>query len=82
MNPYLRAAQAIPAIKAQAIAKLEHRRVDVDGTVWVRARDEHGRFVPDDPATPEDEAWIQTQPGRASTAEEVTSSPRARLIAG
>ena len=52
MNPYLRAAQAIPAIKAQAIAKLEERRVDVDGTVWVRARDEHGRFVPDDPATP------------------------------
>jgi hypothetical protein len=59
MNPYLRAAQAIPAIKTQAIAKLEERRVDTDGTVWVRARDEEGRFIADDPATPEDEAWIE-----------------------
>lgn len=27
----------------------------------VRARDELGRFIPDDPATPEDEAWVPAE---------------------
>ena len=27
----------------------------------VRARDEFGRFIPDDPATPEDEAWVPAE---------------------
>lgn len=28
-------------------------------TVLIRARDELGQFIPDDPSTPEDEAWIE-----------------------
>lgn len=35
------------------------------GVLYTRARDEQGRFLPDDPATPDvDEAWIpaETQP--------------------
>lgn len=30
-------------------------------TGMVRARDEFGRFIPDDPATPEDEAWVPAE---------------------
>jgi hypothetical protein len=57
MNAYLRAAQAIPAIKEQALLKLEERRLAEDGTVLVRAHNADGTFVADDPSTPQDEAW-------------------------
>ena len=28
----------------------------------VRARDELGRFIADDPTTPENEAWVEMEP--------------------
>lgn len=57
MNPYLRAAQAIPAIREQAIAALEARLQEQPAEL-VRARNLDGTFRADDPATPEDEAWV------------------------
>lgn len=61
-NPYLRAARAIPAIKTQAIAKLEHRHTEViDGILMERARNADGTFRADDPLTPENEAWVEVQ---------------------
>lgn len=30
-------------------------------TILVRARNELGQFIPDDPSTPENEAWIEKQ---------------------
>ena len=62
-DPYIRAAEHFPELKAQAIAKLEKRRVGTDGAVWVRARNADGTFVADDPITPEDEAWVLNQGG-------------------
>lgn len=62
MNPYLRAAEHCPEIRAQAVAALEERRSEApDGDLMERARDEEGRFIGDDPATPENEAWRQVQ---------------------
>ncbi len=57
MNPYLRAAQAIPAIREQAIAALDRRQQQPEP---VRARNPDGTFMADDPTTPDvDEAWVQ-----------------------
>ena len=51
-SPYLRAAARL---RAQAELKLEQRHAAEP----VRARDEHGRFIEDDPSTPDvDEAWV------------------------
>ena len=53
MNPYLRAAARL---RAQAALKLEQRHAAEP----VRARDDQGRFIEDDPATPDvDEAWVE-----------------------
>ena len=65
-NPYIRAAQKVPAIKEEAAIKLEQRLQEdaeiIDGILMERARDEHGRFIADDPTTPENEAWQEVQP--------------------
>ena len=51
-SPYLRAAARL---RAQAELKLQARQAEEQTE---RARDEEGRFIPDDPATPDvDEAW-------------------------
>ena len=61
-SPYLRAAARL---RAQAALKLEQRLIEdaaievVDVAVVERARDEQGRFIEDDPTTPDvDEAWV------------------------
>ena len=60
-SPYLRAAARL---RAQAELKLQARQAEEQTE---RARDDEGRFIPDDPATPDvDEAWVevpaQTEP--------------------
>lgn len=64
-NPYIRAAQKVAAIKEEATIKLEQRLQEdaeiIDGILMERARDEQGRFIADDPATPENEAWREVQ---------------------
>ena len=66
MNPYIRAAEQFPGLKAQAVAALEIRHQQeteiIDGILMERNRDELGRFVADDPTTPENEAWREVQP--------------------
>jgi hypothetical protein len=53
MNPYLRSAARL---RAQAALKLQAR---LDEEVIERARDDQGRFIEDDPSTPDiDEDWI------------------------
>lgn len=59
MNPYLRAAKVIPEIRARAVAALELRYQEE--AALVRARDAQGRFIANDPATPENEAWVPTE---------------------
>ena len=65
MNPYIRAAQKVPAIKEEAVSKLEQRLQEdvevIDGILMERNRDEQGRFVADDPSTPENEAWREVK---------------------
>jgi hypothetical protein len=52
-NPYLRAAARLGA---QAALKLEQRHA----AELVRARDVNGKFIADDPTTPDvDEAWAK-----------------------
>ena len=52
-SPYLRAAARL---RAQAELKLQARQVE---ELTERARDEEGRFISDDPATPDvNEAWL------------------------
>ena len=61
-NPYLRAAARL---RAQAALKLQARLDEapvevVDVAVVERARDDQGRFIEDDPSTPDvDEAWVE-----------------------
>ena len=62
MNPYLRAADRL---RKEAELKLQARQAEavaaevIDVAVIERARDDEGRFIPDDPATPDvDEAWL------------------------
>lgn len=66
MNPYIRAAQKVPAIKEEATIKLEERLQEdaeiIDGILMERARDEQGRLISDDPTTPENEAWREVEP--------------------
>ena len=51
-SPYLRAADRL---RKEAELKLQARQAEEQTE---RARDEEGRFIPDDPATPDvDEAW-------------------------
>ena len=64
-SPYLRAAARL---RAQAALKLEQRLGEesaievVDVAVVERARDDQGRFIEDDPTTPDvDEAWVRGQ---------------------
>ncbi len=57
MNPYVRAAASRPALVTEAAAKLEIRHQEA--AERERARDEQGRFLPDDPTTPDvNEAWV------------------------
>ena len=52
MNPYLRAADRL---RKEAELKLQARHAEESTE---RARDGEGRFIPDDPATPDvNEAW-------------------------
>lgn len=37
----------------------EPEKTDGDKTKRVRARNEDGHFIKDDPSTPEDEAWVE-----------------------
>ena len=65
-NPYIRAAQKVPAIKEEATIKLEQRLHEdaeiIDGILMERVRDERGRFIPDDPSTPDvNEAWAPSK---------------------
>jgi hypothetical protein len=58
-SPYLRAAARL---RAQAALKLQARLDEevIDVAVIERARDDQGRFIEDDPATPDiDEAWVE-----------------------
>jgi len=55
MNPYIRAAATRPNLVEEALIKLEEREAQPE---LIRARDEQGRFVADDPTTPQDEAWV------------------------
>ena len=65
-SPYLRAAARL---RAQAALKLEQRLSSEDAAIEVvdvavveRARDDEGRFIEDDPSTPDvDEAWVGGQ---------------------
>lgn len=66
MNPYIRAAQKVPAIKEEATIKLEQRLQEdaeiIDGILMERARDEKGWYVGDDPSTPDvNEAWVEVR---------------------
>lgn len=47
-------AKIFEVVKAQKIARREAKE-----TVLVRARDDKGHFVPDDPSTPENEAFVE-----------------------
>jgi hypothetical protein len=61
-SPYLRAAARL---RAQAALKLQARLDEevIDVAVIERARDDQGRFIEDDPATPDvDEAWVEVSP--------------------
>jgi len=42
---------------AKAAAAAEVKEMEAAGFEHVRARDEHGHFIKDDPTTPENEAW-------------------------
>ena len=42
---------------AKAAAAAEVKEMEAAGFEHVRARDEHGHFIADDPSTPENEAW-------------------------
>ena len=54
MNPYLRAADRL---RKEAELKLQARQAE---ELTERARDEEGRFISDDPATPDvNEAWVK-----------------------
>ena len=45
----------------------------VDGVTFVRARDEQGQFLADDPATPDvDEAWVAVVDNETTSEPEVT----------
>ena len=65
-SPYLRAAARL---RAQAALKLEQRLSEEDAAIEVvdvaaveRARDDQGRFIEDDPSTPDiDEGWVGGQ---------------------
>jgi hypothetical protein len=60
-SPYLRAAARL---RAQAALKLEQRHAAEP----VRARDDQGRFIEDDPSTPDvDEAWVKVAEVTSST---------------
>jgi hypothetical protein len=69
-NPYLRAAARL---RAQAALKLQARLDEaplevIDVAVIERARDDQGRFIEDDPATPDvDEAWVEVTGTTPST---------------
>ncbi len=63
MNPYLRAAQKFPKVKAQAVERLSQRPdrpvKPETPTSRVRAREADGTYKGDDPATPVvNEAWV------------------------
>jgi hypothetical protein len=55
MNPYIRAAATRPNLVEEALIKLEEREAQPE---LIRARDEQGRFIADDPTTPQGEAWV------------------------
>jgi hypothetical protein len=66
-SPYLRAAARL---RAQAALKLQARLDEevIDVAVIERARDDQGRFIEDDPSTPDvDEAWVEVTGTTPST---------------
>lgn len=44
---------------ADFLNSLEEPKKEEPKEELVRARDEDGKFIPDDPATPENEAWVK-----------------------
>lgn len=56
------------AIQEAAAAFVEANRPELlpeAAPVLERARDDEGRFIADDPATPEDEAWVEVSDATA-----------------
>lgn len=63
-NPYIRAAEKSFELREKALEALEKRQQEqtevIDGILLERARDEQGRFIPDDPTTADvNEAWVE-----------------------
>lgn len=63
-NPYIRAAEKSLEFREKALEALEKRQQEqtevINGVLMERARDEQGRFIPDNPATPDvNEAWVE-----------------------
>lgn len=63
-NPYIRAAEKSLELREKALEALEKRQQEqtevIDGILMERARDEQGRFIPDDPTTADvNEAWVE-----------------------
>ena len=44
---------------ADFLKTLDNPKVEEPKEELVRARDEDGKFIPDDPSTPENEAWVK-----------------------
>ena len=59
INPYLRAAKKFEELKEKSLKALEKRHHE--SPQMERARDEQGRFIADDPNTPENEAWVSSK---------------------
>lgn len=65
-NPYIRAAEKFEELKEKAQKALDKRQQEqtevIDGVLMERARDEYGRFISDDPTTPDvNEAWREVE---------------------
>ena len=63
-NPYIRAAEKSLELREKASEALEKRQQEqtevIDWILMERAHDEQGRFIPDNPATPDvNEAWVE-----------------------
>jgi len=52
------------------------RREKENAPVMVRARDEKGHFVKDDPSTPENEAWVEAKKVAAKPAAKKKAAPK------
>lgn len=52
------------------------RRAEENAPVMVRARDDKGHFVKDDPTTPENEAWVEAKKVAAKPAAKKKAAPK------